>query len=433
MSINVGYGNAKAHYLDNREGFTALTARIDDFVSLVTGNCDLFLAVEVGNSSADYILEHLQAVDADWDMVQTANTRTCFFRPSLYTIISSVVIVLTAGDKRLTDYTVKVNATGEIVHALLTHLLVGSGEAATRKAEATQIANYAKNIPNCFLAGDFNEYSTSADSAKGVLNSIAGFVPLQSFSPTNAALDSWDGSSSGQWIDDILTKPGSSVSGAAMFPTGGASDHWGWLKADITVSDVAEGDSNGTSLAYIRRTGDCLHLIDVMGHETIAVPSGPQRWVPRDRVTAANPVLSTDTADLIAWHMARLGQFHYSQGTGRLDPDSSGVTDCSGLQYSCYKAVRGINIGKDSRAQADGPLGTTITTTRSEILAGTGMLPGDLIFYAKSGETWSHVEMYMGGSQVIGISNVRTDGPRIQALSLQVNYFTGKLKVLRYA
>jgi len=218
-----------------------------------------------------------------------------------------------------------------------------------------------------------------------------------------------------------------------MFPTVGASDHWGWIKASLTVADTTAGDLNGTSLAYIRRTGDCLHLVDVLGHETIAVPSGPQRWVPRDAVTAANPVPSTDTADLIAWHMARLGSFHYSQGTGRLSPDTSGVTDCSGLQYSCYKAVRGINIGTNSRDQADNAHGgTVVTTSRSEILAGTGMLPGDLIFYAMSGATWSHVELYMGDSKVIGISNTREDGPRIQALSLQVNYHTGSLKVLRY-
>jgi len=221
--------------------------------------------------------------------------------------------------------------------------------------------------------------------------------------------------------------------------------------------DVPEGDVQGLYLSAIRRTGDSLHLIDSAGHETICLPSGPSRWIPTDSdsytlttsipdpadVTPTDPAAPNDpdnpsdgsvTAKLIAWHKKRLGKFHYSQSGNRLNPDKSGTTDCSGLQYACYKSVMGISVGTNSRDQANvAHHGRMVTTTRSEILHGTGMQRGDLIFYAHPGANWSHVEMYMGGSKVIGISNVHQNGSRIQALSLQVNYFRGKLKVKRYA
>ena len=219
--------------------------------------------------------------------------------------------------------------------------------------------------------------------------------------------------------------------------------------------DIPEGDAQGVYLSYIRRTGDSVHLVDSTGAETICVPNGRGFWIPVNSDafvvpgteydpdgpdTDPNPPSDPDepsdssiAAKLIAWHKKRIGDFHYSQGSGRLNPDKSGRTDCSGLQYACYKAVTGKNVGTNSRDQANNAHGGhTVTTKRSEILHGTGMKKGDLIFYAHPGANWSHVEMYYGNQKVIGISNVHQDGPRIQALSLQVNYFKGKLKVKRY-
>jgi len=219
--------------------------------------------------------------------------------------------------------------------------------------------------------------------------------------------------------------------------------------------DIPEGDARGVSLAAIRRTGDSLHIIDSLGKETICLPTTANRWVPtnqeiwvvrgtdyspdspdQDPLAPNDPDTPGDStigSKLIAWHKARLGLFNYLQSNpGRLNPDKSGYTDCSGIQYACYKSVMGINIGTYSGGQATASIGSTVTTSRSAIRDGTGMVRGDLIFYAMAGKTWSHVEMYMGSQKVVGISNVHTDGSRIQDLSLQVNYFTGKLKVKRY-
>lgn len=219
--------------------------------------------------------------------------------------------------------------------------------------------------------------------------------------------------------------------------------------------DIPEGDAQGTYLNIIRRTGNNLHLIDSLGNETVCVPNGRGFWIPINSdafivpgtgadpdgpetdpdpsVDPDNPSDTTVQAKLIAWHKKRLGKFHYSQSSGRLNPDKYGHTDCSGLQYACYKSVTGKNVGTNSRDQANNAHGGhTVTTSRSDILHGRGMQKGDLIFYSHPGQNWSHVEMYMGGQKVIGISNVHQDGSRIQPLSLQVNYFRGRLKVKRY-
>ena len=436
MSIRVLCGNVLAHYMDDTEG-TPLPDRIATIVALIRTHGDIFLASEVNPAPGQYILDHLQAVDADWDYVQGEKSNALFYRPSMYQWVGLNNFAL-ASDKRLNDFTMIDIVSGQQFHAMVTHLIVDS--ASGRKTEATQIAAYARQFDNAFLGGDFNEYGTAPDSVKGIL---AARADLHSIQPgaVNADKDSWDGGSTGQWIDDILVKSSTGVSGAALVPTSGGSDHWGWVKAELAVS-AAAGDLNGTYVTSVRRTGDSLHLIDANGDETVCVPAGPNLWVPttsaatHDPGSPGDPDTPGDTGTqsrLIGWHKARLGDFDYSQSSGRLNPDASGHTDCSGLQYACYKSVMGINIGTNSRDQADGNHGgTTITTTRSAILAGTGMQRGDLIFYAHPGETWSHVEMYYGGSQVIGISNPHEDGPRIQPLSLQVNYFQGSLKVKRY-
>ena len=220
--------------------------------------------------------------------------------------------------------------------------------------------------------------------------------------------------------------------------------------------DIPEGDGQGNVLTAILAVGNNLHLRDSNGVDLIAYPNGRGWWIPKDQYGFTRPgSISTGDeyppdydpdapydpddpgdvtiqAKLLKWHKDRLGDFHYSQGSGRLNPDASGTTDCSGLQYACYKRIMGINVGTYSGDQATKNIGVTVTTTRSEIRAGTGMQKGDLIFYAMAGKTWSHVEMYAGGGQVIGISNVHQDGPRFQALKLQVDYHTGRLKVKRY-
>lgn len=437
MAIRVFSGNVLAHYMDTTDAAVALPDRIDTVVGLINTHGDIFLASEVNPTPGAYILEHLQGLDPDWDYIQGEKSNACFYRPSMYDPQGLTNYALD-NDKRLNDFYFQDIASGQKFHAMVTHLIVDS--ASGRVAEAKQISSYARQFNNAFLAGDFNDYGTGSADPKGIMASLADLHSIQP-GAVNSDRNSWDGGGAGHWIDDILVKSSTGVYGAEMVPTDGASDHWGWIKATLSVSSAA-GDLNGTYLTSIRRSGDELYLIDAQGRETIGVAAGPNLWVPRlstasyDPGSPGDPDTPGDTSvqsRLIAWHKARLGEFDYSQGSGRLNPDLSGRTDCSGLQYACFKAVMGINVGTNSRDQADGSHGGfVVTTSRSEILDASILQRGDLIFYAHPSANWSHVEMYYGDHKVIGISNPREDGPRVQPLSLQVNYFQGKLKVKRY-
>ena len=61
--------------------------------------------------------------------------------------------------------------------------------------------------------------------------------------------------------------------------------------------------------------------------------------------TPPAPGGSSKGAQALAWVLARLGKFAYLQGSGRLDPDHSGVTDCSGLCYAAYKYTTNTFVG----------------------------------------------------------------------------------------
>jgi cell wall-associated NlpC family hydrolase len=132
------------------------------------------------------------------------------------------------------------------------------------------------------------------------------------------------------------------------------------------------------------------------------VPSVHNQWVPTTDAGTDPPPAGTQ-ADLVAWMVAHISAFAYSQASGRLSPLTSGYTDCSGLTWFCYKTVTGIDIGTWTGAQQGS--GTVI----QDGLAGSSpteanMVLGDLVFYSWSGpnSNYDHVDMYTGPNQVLG-------------------------------
>lgn len=109
----------------------------------------------------------------------------------------------------------------------------------------------------------------------------------------------------------------------------------------------------------------------------------------------------TDLQNKLAdWMIARQGKYYYTQGGGRLDPDGSGGTDCSGLVRHAYLQVAGKNIGTYTGDEC---------LQGTEVLSGSGSMsgaqvaqfkPGDLVFVNWVGggnpSTWDHVGMYIG-------------------------------------
>ena len=117
-------------------------------------------------------------------------------------------------------------------------------------------------------------------------------------------------------------------------------------------------------------------------------------------------------ARVVKWMRDRIRKFDYLQGPGRLTPDKSGKSDCSGVVYAAYNSI-GINIGSGStRSQVNN--GTKVYSANGRVTQATvnAMLPGDLIYMALAGGTRiTHVEMYCGGGKIIGHGGVPRMGP----------------------
>ena len=123
---------------------------------------------------------------------------------------------------------------------------------------------------------------------------------------------------------------------------------------------------------------------------------------------------------------SRENKFRYSNGAGRLDPDRSGVGDCSSTCRRAYLDVCGIDIGGNTVAQSANGHGVFVIgwNTAKSISAQqlALMRPGDLVFYDwGSGRAGvDHVEMYAGGDLTWGHGgglNGTVPGPHKNSLS----------------
>lgn len=123
---------------------------------------------------------------------------------------------------------------------------------------------------------------------------------------------------------------------------------------------------------------------------------------------ALAPGTSETRQKLVYWMASRENKFRYSNGAGRLDPDRSGVGDCSSTCRRAYLDVCGIDIGGNTVAQSANGHGVFVinwNTARSISAQQLALMkPGDLVFYDwGSGRAGvDHVEMYAGGDLTWG-------------------------------
>ena len=589
IPMNLAYGNLKAHYMDDTEDFTPLPDRIDTMVAKINSMGDIFGAVEV-NSDDDrgnpgqYILTHLQTLDSNWSFSLGAYANSLYYRSNLYEVIN-VKVVTISGDKRLIDYHMRQLATGYGFHYLLTHFISnqdGDNEN-IRVKEAKDCSDYAKNIPRSIIAGDFNTWDTTAGSPKYILKNRGGLIGLQKrTTPVNGDVGSLHGDGTGRWIDDILTKTKQTVVSAALVPTDGASDHYGFIKAIVDfdgepspdsdtvdfwnnryltsaeatslkpvlfdhqqtqnqqmlqdfnnymASAIALGmnpddntkaaifflimyhqspknarrtlsvagpkasltrlynnamnnsvlspyrtryktakaiitgeDSSGVDLGgdvgeptgeepggdpsygdaeantYVTLAGSQLFITSDLGNRFVATNTGGNYWIisgedgsidtPDDTGDPEPGDLGTSPGErVLAWVIAHIGDWKYSQGSGRLNPFESGYTDCSGCMWLAYKKVLGIDVGSWTGAQYK--KGRLVTTKRSQIASGEGLLPGDLIFYHayySASHRFNHVEMYVDPTHTIGQVGSDAPGPNLHPTHRYLDW--GKLDVM---
>lgn len=126
----------------------------------------------------------------------------------------------------------------------------------------------------------------------------------------------------------------------------------------------------------------------------------------------------------LAWVLARLGKFAYLQGAGRLDPDHSGVTDCSGLCYAAYKYTTNTFVGTwtgDQYFRGAEPFprrgGAMTAEERAQLR------PGDMIVMAwkSTGSVYpetDHVEMVVDSDTLVGHGGNPYYGPVKKSISI---------------
>lgn len=239
--------------------------------------------------------------------------------------------------------------------------------------------------------------------------------------------------------------------------------------------DGDDGDDNDgtdgtqtvtTDISHVMVVGENIHVIMKGGATFVCVPNGPVSWTPSNRASGGTPVVpepeinnptpelpggggtpthpTTDAdakrAAVVKWMTSRNKKFAYSQGPGRLDPDRSGLGDCSSTVRRAYKDVMGIEIGLNTvlqQTRKGGPGKEVWRSPRAYAPVPDGILkPGDLIFFKSP---WSdsrvrHVEMYTGNGKCWGHgggAGGKKPGPQESSLSYWVGA-KAQLIVMRY-
>lgn len=168
-----------------------------------------------------------------------------------------------------------------------------------------------------------------------------------------------------------------------------------------------------TDIVYIESRADSLYIHYKDKHVMSVAPTGHNVWTPHGDPTLgggptpepdppADPGTGTGGGDdptstqgkLVAWMIAHIDAYAYGQGAGRMTPDTSGYTDCSGLVYWCYKQAIGMILSGWGGAQCK--QGKLITTDKSKMKSLAQ--PGDIIFWCWGAyiPTYDHTEMYVG-------------------------------------
>lgn len=202
------------------------------------------------------------------------------------------------------------------------------------------------------------------------------------------------------------------------------------------IEDVPGGDSGAWRphgpIKYVHAWGDQALLVTNEGSKIQCRPNGSGIYLAaQDEASGENVVLppannapavppsanaQAKESAIVAFLTSIVGQYTYSQGPGRLTPETSGYSDCSALLHYAFNKVLGITLGTWTGNQYN---------NGRNIAAGSGplptasMRPGDLILldWRGNGQTaaFDHIEMFMGGSQMIGHGGPGK-GPTIKGL-----------------
>lgn len=142
-----------------------------------------------------------------------------------------------------------------------------------------------------------------------------------------------------------------------------------------------------------------------------AAPDSPSKGDTSGSDSAGGGPASTDEIDkMIAWYKSHENDWYYSQGAGRLDPESSGYSDCSA---SIWAAINSVN---PTKAKSIGTWTGAMRNNGKEIAKGVGgesvdiskLRKGDILLIEWGYVNYnfddgsSHVEWYVGDGELWG-------------------------------
>lgn len=141
-----------------------------------------------------------------------------------------------------------------------------------------------------------------------------------------------------------------------------------------------------------------------------------------------------NAARVVQWLRSRINKYAYSQGAGRLNPDSSGYGDCSSVCWRAYQNVLGIDVGTWTGQMA--VKGVRVCgSSDTSVTAAVGMAHGaDLLLldWGAYTQTWDHVEMFTGDGRDETLSHGGPgNGPNLFAASGEMN-MASRWEIRRY-
>lgn len=203
-------------------------------------------------------------------------------------------------------------------------------------------------------------------------------------------------------------------------------------------------EGNPGSTAWIQLQGD--NLIYYSGNATaIFVKSSAQTWIYKTSQStepgggqtgggSSSGSSSEDAARVVEWLRSRINKYAYSQGAGRLDPDSSGYGDCSSVCWRAYMDTLGIDVGTWTGAMKD--KGTRVCsssdTNISDAIAKAHAADLLLLDWGGYTQAFDHVEIFTGDNKDETLSHGGPgNGPNLFSASGEMN-MASRWEIRRY-
>lgn len=184
------------------------------------------------------------------------------------------------------------------------------------------------------------------------------------------------------------------------------------IKPDPSPDPDPEKPSGSLAGSYIMERGSDLILYQ-SGNKSGVIfhASAGGRWISTSKISGGGdtpepqPPVSNTAEKIMQLLYDYKDKFKYGQGAGRLDPEVSGHTDCSGLVWWAYMKIANINPGEDTKSQiskATSQNKMVVTGTSSNVIPIDQLKLADLILM-DWGDGTRHVELYNGNDTTWGI------------------------------